>query len=129
MVSAKALLLVPADKPGEARLRLTGDLTEISEYLIFLRVTFEGFQVLHSLPQHSELVKLSSHVLTGWDHSRQLLNEIVHFDPPSLLNLAVRLPVDTMSQCNPDGCHIKCKMSNPTSGVLRYNVEVLFLCL
>lgn len=49
--------------------------------------------MLYSLPQHSEFVKLSSHGLTGRDHGRQLVNEVVHFIPPPLLNLTVRLPV------------------------------------
>lgn len=63
-----------------------------------LRSTFEGFQVLHSLPQHSEFVELSSHGLTGRDHGSQLINQIVHFVSPPLLNLTVRLPVGTFSR-------------------------------
>lgn len=49
--------------------------------------------MLHSLPEHSEFVKFSSHGLTGRDHGGQLVDEIVHFIPPPLLNLAVRRPV------------------------------------
>ena len=60
-------------------------------------VTFEGFQMLHGLPQHSEFVKFTSHGLTGGDHGRQLINEVVHFIPPPLLNLAVRFPVGAFS--------------------------------
>lgn len=60
-------------------------------------VTFEGFQMLHSLPQDCEFVKFSSHGLAGRDHGSQLINEVVHFIPPTLFNLTVRLPVGTFS--------------------------------
>lgn len=52
--------------------------------------------MLYSLPQHSEFVKFTRNGLTGGDHGRQLVNEVVHFVPPPLLNLAVRFPVDAI---------------------------------
>lgn len=58
------------------------------------KFTFERFKVLHCLPENSELVHFTAHALAGGDHGGQLVNEIVHFIPPPLLNLAVRLSVD-----------------------------------
>lgn len=51
--------------------------------------------MLHGLSQDSQLVELLGHVLTGRDHGRQLLDEVVHLIPPSFLDLAVRLPAGT----------------------------------
>lgn len=96
VVSVKALLVPAARDQNLFRLNRT-DLSDVFETQGVLRGTSEGFQVLHGLPEHGEFVEFSGHGLAGRDHCRQLVNQIVHFIPPSLLNLAVRLPADTVS--------------------------------
>lgn len=96
VVSEKALLVPAARDQNHFRLNKP-DLSDVFKTQGALRGTSEGFQVLHGLPEHSEFVQLSGHGLAGRDHGRQLVNQIVHFIPPSLLNLAVRLPADTVS--------------------------------
>lgn len=96
VASVKALLVPAARDQNHFRLNRT-DLSDVCKTEGVLRGTSEGFQVMHGLPQHSEFVQLSGHGLAGRDHGRQLVNQIVHLIPPSLLNLAVRLPADTVS--------------------------------
>lgn len=53
-------------------------------------VTFERFEVLNGHSKNSELVQFPGHGVTGRDHCRQLVNQVVHFVPPSFLNLTMR---------------------------------------
>lgn len=63
--------------------------------MVFQHVlTFKRFEVLDCQAQYSQLVQLARHGVTGGDHARQLIDQIVHLVPPSLLNLTVRLPND-----------------------------------
>lgn len=51
--------------------------------------------MLHGHSEHSQFVKLTRYGVTGGDHGRQFVNEVVHFVPSSFLNLAVWFPVET----------------------------------
>lgn len=48
--------------------------------------------MLNGLAEHCDLVHLAA--VAGRDHGGELIDEAVHFLPPPLLNLAVRLPAD-----------------------------------
>lgn len=49
--------------------------------------------MLDSHAQDRELVQLAGHGVTGGHQGRELVDEAVHLVPPTLLNLAVSLPV------------------------------------
>lgn len=98
LVESANALLVPTENTPDTHFEMEGN---TGHWCLkcpgWFRVTFEGFQMLHSFPQDSQFVRLLHHGLTGGDHGRQLVYQVVHFVPTPLLYLSVRFPVGTVT--------------------------------
>ena len=57
--------------------------------------TLQRLEMLHGHSKNSEFIQPARHGVTGRNHGRQLVYQIVHLVSAALLDLAVGLPVDT----------------------------------